>query len=133
MHINEVKRHIHWLLLGFLLVVFLTVILNLGFPGPHPQHFATFMPCTQHLILSHTEREYKLIKPIIKALRFIKLKTLYGILIFKTTAVIKISCHQDKLPWCNREDDSLETQAFKTEIQTFSRHFPTGYSATRSS
>lgn len=80
MHINEVKWHIHWLLVVLLLVVFLTVTLNLGFPGPPPQHFAAFMTCTQHLILSHTECEYKLTKPIIKALRFIKLKTLYGVI-----------------------------------------------------
>lgn len=65
---------------AFLMVMFLVDTLNLGFPGPPSQDSVMFMTCTLHLMSSNTECEYKVIKPIINTLRFINLKTSYGII-----------------------------------------------------
>lgn len=78
MHISKVKRHIPQLFLE--VVVFLAVTNNLGFLGPPLPDFATFMTCIQNSILSNTECEYKIIKPIIETSGFINLKALYGII-----------------------------------------------------
>lgn len=77
-HISEVIKHIPQLFIE--VVAFLAVTFNIGFPGPPPPDFATFMTCTQNSILSNTECQYKMIKSIIKTSSFINLTALYGII-----------------------------------------------------